>query len=115
MLPSRMRIHLVFLLTAASAGAFGAETAVEETPPAGSTPAEKHMLSVLEDMDRNQRAGSMAVPERDGRLLRLLAESMGAKHVVELGTSFGYSGVWWCLALQTTGGKLTTYEIDPKR
>jgi predicted O-methyltransferase YrrM len=113
MLPSRMRILLVLLLLASAA--FGAETAVHDTPPAGNTAAEKHILAVLEEMDRNQRAGSMAVPESDGRLLRLLAESMGAKHVVELGTSFGYSGVWWCLALQTTGGKLTTYEIDPKR
>jgi len=92
-----------------------AQTAVVETPPAGSSTSEKQILSVLEQMDREQRAGSMAVPERDGRLLRLLAESTGARHVVELGTSFGYSGIWWCLALQTTGGKLTTFEIDPKR
>ena len=66
-------------------------------------------------MDKNQRRGSMSVPRDDGRLLRMLAESLGAKHVVELGTSYGYSGVWFCLALRKTGGKLTTYEIDPQR
>jgi caffeoyl-CoA O-methyltransferase len=40
---------------------------------------------------------------------------MGAKHVVEIGTSIGYSGIWFCLALESTGGKLTTFEIDAQR
>ena len=73
------------------------------------------MLSVLEDLDRNQRKGMMNVPVEDGRLLRLLTEAVGAKHVVEIGTSNGYSGIWLCLALRTTGGQLTTYEIDAHR
>ncbi|MCX7824776.1 MAG: class I SAM-dependent methyltransferase [Verrucomicrobiae bacterium] len=76
---------------------------------------EKKILSVLADMSQNQRRGTQSVPEEDGRILRVLAEALGAKHVVELGTSIGYSGVWFCLALQQTGGKLTTYEIDPAR
>ena len=71
--------------------------------------AEKKILDVLEDMSRNRGIG---VPQDDGRLLRLLVESTGAKHVVELGTFRGYSGVWICLGLRTTGGKLTTFEID---
>lgn len=57
----------------------------------------------------------MNVPMEDGRLLRLLTEAVNAKHVVEIGTSNGYSGIWLCLALRTTGGKLTTYEIDAYR
>jgi caffeoyl-CoA O-methyltransferase len=77
--------------------------------------AEKKILDVLKDMDQNQRGGMMNVPAGDGRLLRMLTESVGAKHVVELGTSNGYSGIWFCLALRTTGGKLTTYEIDERR
>jgi predicted O-methyltransferase YrrM len=77
--------------------------------------AEKKILSVLDDMDRNQRRGMMNVPVADGRLLRLLTETVSAKHVVEIGTSNGYSGIWFCLALQKTGGKLTTHEIDTRR
>jgi caffeoyl-CoA O-methyltransferase len=77
--------------------------------------AEKQILDVLDDMDVNQRRGSMSVPREDGRLLRLLAESTDARHVVELGTSHGYSAIWFCLALRKTGGKLTTYEIDVQR
>lgn len=57
----------------------------------------------------------MNVPIEDGRLLRLLTEAVNAKNVVEIGTSNGYSGIWLCLALQSTGGKLTTYEIDAQR
>jgi len=57
----------------------------------------------------------MNVPEIDGRFLRLLAETTGAKHIVEIGTSNGYSGIWQSLALKATGGKLTTFEIDQRR
>lgn len=88
---------------------------MQTTPPAARNAAEKKILDVLDDMDRNQRGGNMNVPVVDGRLLRLLAESIGAKHIVEIGTSNGYSGIWQCLALKTTGGELTTFEIDPRR
>jgi caffeoyl-CoA O-methyltransferase len=88
---------------------------LQETPPAGKSEVEKRILTVLDEMDREQRGGMMNVPLKDGRFLRLLAESTGAKHVVELGTSNGYSGIWWCLALNTTGGRLTTFEIDTQR
>lgn len=86
-----------------------------ESSPIPKTEAEKKILSVLDDMDKNQRRGMMNVPIEDGRLLRLLTETVGAKHVVEIGTSNGYSGIWFCLALRKTGGKLTTYEIDARR
>jgi len=83
--------------------------------PMPKTEAEKKILNILDDMDKNQRRGMMNVPVEDGRLLRLLTEATGAKHVVEIGTSNGYSGIWFCLALRKTGGKLTTYEIDARR
>ncbi|MCS7089253.1 MAG: O-methyltransferase [Verrucomicrobiota bacterium] len=76
---------------------------------------EKRILSVIEEVGKTQRRGTMIVPEQDGRILRLLAESIGAKHVVELGTSVGYSGLWFCLALERTDGRLTTFEIDEGR
>jgi hypothetical protein len=87
--------------------------------PTGSLPAansepEKKVLAVL---DEAQRTGAMYlnVPVTDGRMLRLLAEAAGAKNVVEVGTSTGLSGLWLCLALQKTGGKLTTFEYDAGR
>jgi len=77
--------------------------------------AEKKILDVLDDMYKNQRRGMMNVPMEDGRFLRILTEMAGAKHVVEIGTSNGYSAIWFCMALRTTGGKLTTFEIDEGR
>ncbi len=77
--------------------------------------AEAKILSVLDDLDQNQRQGMMNVPLEDGRLLRLLTESIGAKRVVEIGTSNGYSGIWFCLALRKTDGHLITHELDARR
>ncbi len=75
---------------------------------------ETKIMDVLEDMAVKQM-GMLNVPMDDGRLLRLLTETMGAKHVVEIGTSNGYSSLWILMALRTTGGKLTTFEIDPEK
>ena len=88
---------------------------VLEQLPIPANEEEKKILSVLEDMDKNQSRGMMNVTIEDGRLLRLLAEASCAKHVVEIGTSNGYSGIWFCLALRNTGGRLITYEIDAHR
>jgi len=97
--------------TGAAAGILAADTVVANRPPLAGSEEEKNILAVLDDLHANQRRGMMNVPPEDGRLLRLLAESMGARHVVEIGTSNGYSGIWLCLALRGTGGRLTTYEI----
>jgi caffeoyl-CoA O-methyltransferase len=75
--------------------------------------AEKRILATLEEMFQGERFRN--VSPSDGRLLRLLAESMGAKRVVEIGTSTGESAVWLALALDSTGGKLVTHELDPDR
>lgn len=81
-----------------------------QVAPVAKDEAEKKILEVLDEINRNR---GMSVPRDDGRLLRILVESTGAKQVVELGTFRGYSGIWICLGLRTTAGKLTTFEIDP--
>ncbi len=93
----------------------GEDSSFMQSKPMSKTDAEKKILAVLDDMDRNQRGGMMNVQIEDGRLLRMLTEAVGAKHVVEIGTSNGYSGIWLSLALQKTGGKLTTHEINAER
>ncbi len=114
------------LLSAAAAGLFagilpagfaqrrGFRGSPPQSLPQGNSEAEKKILAVLDDM---QRTGGtyLNVAVNDGRMLRLLAESAGARNVAEIGTSTGYSGLWLCLALQKTGGRLTTFEIDPER
>ena len=76
---------------------------------------ERKILDILADMRANQSRGMMNVPPDDGRMLRLLTEAVNAQHVVEIGTSNGYSGIWICLALRKTGGRLTTFDIDEDR
>jgi len=86
-----------------------------ERLPLANSEQEKRILDVLEEMCHDEYSQMLSVPPEDGRVLRLLAEAIGARHVVEIGTSNGYASIWFCLALRTTGGKLTTYEIDPRR
>lgn len=82
--------------------------------PAANSETEKKVLSVIDEV---QRTGGtyLSVDVSDGRMLRLLTEAADAKNVVEIGTSTGFSGLWLCLALQKTGGKLTTFEYDAGR
>jgi len=84
-----------------------------EKPPVPKDDNEKKLLGILGEILQTQRYRN--VPPQDGRFLRITAESMNAKQVVELGTSTGYSGIWFGMALQKTGGKLTTFEIDAQR
>src|ERR1700756_2156801 len=78
------------------------------------TDAEKRILAVLSKMVTSHET-YLSVPIQDGKALRLLTEATGARYVVEIGTSTGYSGLWLCLALQKTNGHLTTFEIDRQR
>jgi predicted O-methyltransferase YrrM len=93
----------------------GGGAAPQGQAPLPANEQEKKILSVLDELDQGQSRGMMNVPQEDGRILRMLTEAVGAKHIVEIGTSNGYSGIWFCLALRTTGGKLTTHDIDEGR
>ncbi|HXG89260.1 MAG TPA: O-methyltransferase [Vicinamibacterales bacterium] len=59
--------------------------------------------------------GQLAVSEEDGRFLRVLIGSTGAKRVLEIGAASGYSAIWMGLGLRETGGTLVTIEYDPVR
>jgi len=82
--------------------------------PLANSDAEKRILDTIKEAWKTG-ATYANVPAADGRLLRLLAEAGNAKHVVEIGTSTGISGMWFCLALHKTGGRLTTFEYDRGR
>lgn len=82
-------------------------------PPLAASDPEKRILGVMDEIQRRERFAN--VSQTDGRFLRQMTEAVGAKRVVELGTSTGYSGLWFALALRTTGGHLYTHEIDADR
>jgi predicted O-methyltransferase YrrM len=49
----------------------------------------------------------------EGRLLNLLAVSLGARRILEVGTLGGYSTIWLARALPPDGA-LVTIEVDPR-
>src|SRR4051794_13665300 len=79
--------------------------------PSGVTPALVTLLHEIRAADKDQ----LAVSEEDGRFLRLMVASSGAKHALEIGAASGYSAIWIGLGLRETGGKLTTIEYDAVR
>jgi predicted O-methyltransferase YrrM len=83
-----------------------------QTETRGKDDGEGKILETLRRIQQEQ-GRRMNVPDADGRLLRLLAESIEAKKVVEFGTSNGISAIWMSLALRKTDGRLFTHEIDP--
>jgi predicted O-methyltransferase YrrM len=55
----------------------------------------------------------IGVAPNQGKLLHLLARSVGARSVLEIGTLGGYSTIWLARALPDDG-RLTTLELDPR-
>jgi len=53
------------------------------------------------------------VAPNQGKLLMLLAKSMNAQHILEVGTLGGYSTIWLARALGPDG-RIITLEMDPK-
>ena len=84
------------------------------TLPLANSDGEKRILAVI---DRARKSGEvyLEVPVVDGRMLRVLAETANARQVIEFGTSTGYSGLWFSLALRRSNGRLTTFELDAGR
>lgn len=55
------------------------------------------------------------VGEEVGHFLRALIVARGARRVVELGTSYGYSTLFLADAARQTGGKVFTLELSPEK
>src|SRR5580693_9585096 len=56
---------------------------------------------------------SIQVSPPQGKLLYLLARSLKARNILEIGTLGGYSTIWMARALPE-GGRIITLEADPK-
>jgi predicted O-methyltransferase YrrM len=71
--------------------------------------------AVLEAALADSAAAGLAainVTAPQGRLLQILAQTLGAKAILEVGTLGGYSTIWLARALPA-GGRLITLELDP--
>src|SRR5438128_410193 len=50
-----------------------------------------------------------------GRLLWILVRAMGASRILEVGTSNAFSTMWLADAARSTGGRVTTLELNPEK
>lgn len=70
--------------------------------------------SVIFELEKTQK-DFWNIARSSANFLNMLIKISGAKNVVEVGTSNGYSGIWIAKALKETGGNLTTIEYYEKR
>ncbi|CAL9318263.1 MULTISPECIES: O-methyltransferase [Streptomyces] len=75
-------------------------------------PDDEALAAALRDSDA---AGlpHINVAANQGKLLQLLAQIQGARHILEIGTLGGYSTIWLGRALPADG-RLISLEYDPK-
>jgi predicted O-methyltransferase YrrM len=53
----------------------------------------------------------LTVGEEVGIFINILAKSLEKPRILEIGTSYGYSGIWLAEAARATGGRLITLEL----
>ncbi|MFF7476247.1 class I SAM-dependent methyltransferase [Streptomyces sp. NPDC008092] len=83
------------------------------------------LARVLDDLYQEGRAHDGPLADRllrlrnmtpdAARLISTLIRARRATSVLEIGTSNGYSAIWFADALRDTGGRLTTVDIDAGR
>lgn len=80
------------------------------------------VLKRLELEDRKQREAGLPPEQRNrsitrttGQILSMLVRLSKATHVIEIGTSIGYSTLWLALGVKTTHGTVISYEIETAR
>jgi len=75
------------------------------------------IVALIDELDRlgKSRDDAWQVPRAEGDLLYHIALTMNAKTIVEIGTSYGFSGLHWGMALRQTNGKLRTIDKEPKK
>jgi predicted O-methyltransferase YrrM len=77
---------------------------------------ELHRYGVSHDADKPDRLDRLRNLEPDtAALLAVLVRAAGARKVLELGTSNGYSTLWLADAVRANGGRLTTVETEADR
>lgn len=81
--------------------------------------------ALLQEMDAEQRRLNNNTDDKwllprslhpdSAKLLNMLAKATGAKQILEIGTSVGYSTIHLALAAKEIGGHITTLELLPAK
>jgi predicted O-methyltransferase YrrM len=83
----------------------------QQRPSGALTPQLESLLKAIRAADK----GDLAVSEEDGRFLRVMVATRGAKSILEIGGASGYSAIWLGLGARETGGRVVSIEYDPQR
>jgi predicted O-methyltransferase YrrM len=74
---------------------------------------EEQVWESLAPEEAERRIDEMLLPvgRATGTLLNLLAKEAGARRILEVGSSYGYSTVWLAEAARAVGGKVISLEL----
>lgn len=86
---------------------------------------EPHLTKLLADLEQLGRENDARETDHKKKMLNLepdtarlvyiLVRSAGAKRVLEIGTSNGYSTIWLASAVVPHGGRVTTIDVSPEK
>ena len=110
-LPTLFLCGLAVVALAATTAGGGQAAGRAQATAAQIPPDLQRLLGQIKQVD----TGKLAVSEEDGRMLRVLVASKGARRALEIGSASGYSAIWIGLGLRETGGRLVTIEYDAAR
>ena len=100
-----------FVASLAAALLLTSGAATGQRPSGALTPQIESILRGIKAADK----GQLAVSEEDGRFLRVLVATRGARSILEIGAASGYSGIWLGLGARESGGRVVAIEYDPAR
>jgi len=71
--------------------------------------------SSIEEIEARKDELLIHIGSDSAQLLSTLIKAQGAKTIVELGASYGYSTIWFAEAARATGGRLISFELQPAK
>jgi predicted O-methyltransferase YrrM len=75
------------------------------------TDAIRRLIDELDTLGKT-RDDAWQISREEGQLLRQIALVTNARVIIEVGTSYGFSGLFWGAALSQTGGLLHTIDCN---
>ncbi len=74
---------------------------------------EDDVLLAVRQNTHDRGLPEIQIRPEEGQMLQFLAQVIGARRILEIGTLAGYSGIWLARGLPE-GGTLTSLEMDPR-
>lgn len=80
-------------------------------------PLDMQVVKSIDELDalRTGRDDHWQIPRGEGEVLHQIAVASGARLIVEVGTSYGFSSLFWGAAAKFNGGIVNTIDISQKK